>query len=41
MRGKSEQKTGVYRVVNEDFERAFNKADRFLHNAGWNQELSL
>jgi len=29
MRGESERKTGVYRLVNEDFKRAFNKADRF------------
>jgi len=29
MREKSERKTGVYRTVNEDFERAFEKADCF------------
>ncbi len=33
MRGENERKTEVYSMVNEDFERVFNKADRFLGGA--------
>jgi len=33
MRGKNERKIGVYREVNDNFKRVFNKADRFSHKS--------
>lgn len=41
MRGKNKRATGVDTLVNEDCERVFNKADRFLRKSGRNKTKLL